>query len=167
MTLTDLASIGSFISGIAVAASLIYLALQVHQNSKHTRALIQQGRTARLCDHQMRCAGGEMAAAIITGNGGKPTPEAVLQHQFERYCWATLFSLEDSFVQGGDGLLSEEQIQSFRRGVNGVMSQPGLRAHYQASRASWGNSRFAKFVDDTIAKAPGELPHEPVVGPSA
>jgi len=39
MTLSDLASIGSLVSRFAVLVSLIYLAQQTRQNSKHTRAL--------------------------------------------------------------------------------------------------------------------------------
>src|ERR1700690_4612191 len=44
MTLSDLASIGSLVSGAAVLVSLIYLNQQTRQSAKHTKALIQQGR---------------------------------------------------------------------------------------------------------------------------
>ena len=44
MSLPDLASIGSLVSGVAVLLSLVYLAQQTRQNSKHTMALIHQGR---------------------------------------------------------------------------------------------------------------------------
>ena len=37
MSLSDLAALGSFVSGFAVLASLIYLALQTRQNVKHKR----------------------------------------------------------------------------------------------------------------------------------
>ena len=49
-------SLGSFISGIAVLASLVYLALQIRQNTKHSQALIQQGRAARIADTALRIA---------------------------------------------------------------------------------------------------------------
>jgi hypothetical protein len=38
MSLSDLSSLGSFIGGIAVVASVIYLALQIRQNTKSVRA---------------------------------------------------------------------------------------------------------------------------------
>src|SRR5579862_4809924 len=50
MTLADLASIGSLISGVAVLISLIYLALQVRQAEKNQRALMNQGTAARVSD---------------------------------------------------------------------------------------------------------------------
>ena len=47
MSLSDLAAIATVISGLAVLGSMIYLAQQTRQNSKHTRALIQQGRAVQ------------------------------------------------------------------------------------------------------------------------
>jgi hypothetical protein len=45
MSLSDLASISNLVSSVAVLASLVYLAQQIRQNTKHTRTLIQQGRS--------------------------------------------------------------------------------------------------------------------------
>lgn len=42
MTLSDLGNLGGFISGIAVAATLIYLAVQLRQSSEIARATIRQ-----------------------------------------------------------------------------------------------------------------------------
>src|SRR5947209_18988379 len=42
MNLSDLASIGSFVSGVAVLISLVYLATQVRQAAKATRSEIHQ-----------------------------------------------------------------------------------------------------------------------------
>jgi len=55
MTLSDL-SIVSVISGLAVLGSLVYLARQTQQNVKHTRALIQQGRSVQAADLTNRWA---------------------------------------------------------------------------------------------------------------
>jgi hypothetical protein len=152
MTLSDFATFSTAISGFAVTASLIYLALQTHQNAKHTKALIQQGRTARLTDLHIRFGEPSMVAAIIAGNGGTPSPEAVSRQQFQAYCRALFVSLEDSFVQRGDGLLSQDQFESFRVGAVQVMSQTGVRDYWKATRTGRGGSEFAKFVDDIISK---------------
>jgi hypothetical protein len=47
MVLSDLASIATAISGLAVTASLIYVGIQTKQNVRHTRALVHQGTAAR------------------------------------------------------------------------------------------------------------------------
>ena len=43
MNLSDVASIGSFVSGVAVLVSLVYLSLQVRQTERNQRALMNQG----------------------------------------------------------------------------------------------------------------------------
>ncbi len=88
MTLSDLANHSTFLSGIAVTASLIYLALQVHQNTKHTRALIRQGRASRAVTVTLAEAEAGMAAAIITADGRVATPERVQQQQYESFFYA-------------------------------------------------------------------------------
>jgi hypothetical protein len=50
VTLADLAALGSFISGIGVIASLIYLGLQIRQNTLTHRATAYQSRQAFLRD---------------------------------------------------------------------------------------------------------------------
>ena len=50
MTLSDLAALGSFISGVGVIASLIYLARQIRQNTTSHRATAYQSRQAFIRD---------------------------------------------------------------------------------------------------------------------
>jgi len=155
MSLTDLASLGSFISGIAVAASVLYLALQTHQNAKHTRALVQLGRATRIVDLILRLADPDMVAAEIAGNGGTPTPEAVRVQQFQAICRARLIALEDSFAQHEVGLISEDAFGDFRAGIRTVLTQPGARAFWidwkaQRPRTSM---KFKAFVDEMLSSA--------------
>lgn len=44
MTLSDLASLGSFVSGLAVAITLVFLLLQARQNTQNLRSSVQQAR---------------------------------------------------------------------------------------------------------------------------
>ena len=83
MTLSDFATFSTAISGLAVTASLIYLALQTHQNAKHTRALINQGRVALIAELSLKRADADVAAALLTATTGKATPEAIMQTQFQ------------------------------------------------------------------------------------
>src|SRR5450432_1219612 len=52
MSLADLASIGSFISGLAVLISLIYLSLQIRQNTLAQRATAHQHVQTFMRQHQ-------------------------------------------------------------------------------------------------------------------
>jgi hypothetical protein len=70
MTLSDFATLTTAVSGIAVTASIVYLALQTHQNAKHTRALINQGRVALIAQLSLSATDADAAAAALMATTG-------------------------------------------------------------------------------------------------
>src|SRR5471030_2997034 len=93
MTLSDFATFSTAISGLAVTASLFYLALQTHQNAKHTKALLQQAQAERVVTTLLTMASPDLANTWITGNGGTATPEAVQALQFAQLCNAFVYDM--------------------------------------------------------------------------
>jgi hypothetical protein len=159
MTLADFATLSTAISGFAVTGSLIYLALQTHQNSKHTRALINQGRINRITEQAMAATNPELAAAIVTSLGGEPTPEAIRRLQFRYFCNARFFNWQDSFAQHERGLLDDDIFRQMRQSVADAVSQPAYRHEWESSVRVSGTS-FAAFVDAIIAQLPASSPTE-------
>src|SRR5690348_11172706 len=99
MTLTDLASLGSFVSGVAVLISLIYLALELRHAERNQRALVQQGRSARLVDMFMHFAEPDASTVffkVARGEAAVSTNELV---QFNAIFSAQTYSQEDTFLQ--------------------------------------------------------------------
>ena len=117
MVLSDLASIATAISGLAVTASLIYVGIQTKQNVRHTRALIHQGAAARTTNILLGFMNTEAVTAWIEGNGGAPMPELIRQRQFYYHCGIAMIAMEDYFSQHEDGLLSDEQYPRPRLGI--------------------------------------------------
>lgn len=159
MTLADFASLSTAISGIAVTVSLIYLALQVHQNTKHTRALIHQGRIARIGELVMASAEPSMAAAIVASTTGSATPDDVRRHQFRAYCAASFYGWQDSFAQHRIGLIDEDIFMQMKAAVAAALSVPAIRAEWE-TRIRVPGTAFAAFVDGIAAKT---APIEPIV----
>ena len=153
MSLSDIASLSSAVSSAAVTLSLIYLALQVHQNSKHTRALIHQGRVARIGELAMTSADPGIASAIIAATGGNPTPEEVKRWQFAAYCAASFYGWQDSFAQHRKGLLDEDIFIQMRAAVARALSMPAVRAEWETKIKVPGTA-FAAFVDEIAATLP-------------
>jgi len=153
MTLPEFATFSTTISGLAVTASLIYLALQTHQAAKHTKALIHQGNAARITEMANVFTNADMVAAIIVGNGGTPSPEEVQKRQFGYWCMALVVSMEDTFGQHEEGLISEDRFKSFRAGVTGGFMQPGMRRYWAAWKSARPNAqeKFKAWVDAIIA----------------
>jgi hypothetical protein len=152
MTLTDFATFCTALSGIAVTASLIYLALQTHQSVKHTRALIHQGRASRIIDHLNGQLSSDVAAAVIVGNGGVPTPEAIKALQFSLVCRTNFTSFEDTYSQFVHGLVDESTLRLTRKNLLRVFSQPGFRAAWDDWKEP--GTGFADFVDGVLASTP-------------
>jgi hypothetical protein len=156
MTLTDISTIASIVSSLAVAASLVYLGLQTHQNAKHTRALVHQGRMARAMQGMTAMAATDQALAFIAGNGGKSTPEAVQQHQFWLQSQILILGWEENFFEHGEGLLSDDAFSSFQASLGPFFrNNAGVRAawvRYKAERPG-RNPKFVAFVEEATANA--------------
>ena len=164
MSLSDLASIGNFVSGLAVLASLIYLSLQVSQNTRHTRALIQQGRVTGIATNYIAMADADLAKAHIVGNGGVPSPEEIQRRQFWLQCVAAMVRTEDSFFQHEAGLIGDDQFSRARALFVQVLKGPGLRQYFVRNviqaEPSGMPSGFKAFVQGALAEA--ELASPPV-----
>lgn len=132
MSLSDLASIGSIASGVAVLVSLLYLAQQMRQNTRHTKALIFQG-SAELAFSQFRAmAEPELAAATIIANGGTPTPEEIKRFQFRQVCSLYAIVWDDFVAQHDEGLVNEAHFQRIRLSmVQQMRANPGIRESFR------------------------------------
>jgi len=68
MSLSDLAAIGSFISGIAVFMSFIFLSLQLRQANRNQRSLMQQSRTGRNVEILLKIADPAVSETLAQAN---------------------------------------------------------------------------------------------------
>jgi hypothetical protein len=132
MSLSDLASIGSFVSGIAVLVSLIYLAQQMRQNTRHTRALIFQGSAALAFNQFRAMAEPELAAATIIANGGTPTQEEIKRFQFRQVCSLYAVVWDDFVAQHDEGLVNAAHFQRIRVAmVQQMRENPAIRESFK------------------------------------
>lgn len=150
MTLSDFATFSTAISGLAVTASLIYLALQTHQNAKHTKALIHQGRVAALRDVFLARADADIAAAIIAASGGTPTPQLVQQTQFIAIAGATIYGWQDTYSQHQSGLITDDFFEQMRAGAATALATPAFRSAWEKIYRVPG-TKFAAFMDGLAA----------------
>jgi len=149
MTLSDFATFSTAVSGVAVTVSLIYLIIQTRQNTRHTRALIHQGASARTVAIVLANQATDVSAAWVEGNGGKPTPEAIRRTQFFLMCQTSITALEDIFSQHNDGLMKPEVFARNCLVHRGLLSEPGMRAYWTGQRAEVAKvaPEFCAFVD--------------------
>jgi len=160
MSLSDLASLGSFISGFAVTASLIYLALQTHQNAKHSRALVNQGRLALIAQLNLKATDADVARALLPLTGTEATEESIRQAQFRFWITAANFGWMDSFAQHERGLLDDDVYRIFQRTLVNIFSRPEARAIWENNLRVSG-TKYSAFVDSVIEGIPGSAHRAP------
>lgn len=152
MSLADLASLGSFISGIAVLVSLVYLAQQIRQSTKHSRAAISHGFATRTVDFNYRMTDEKLATAIVKGRSASAELTEVEIFQFMAYTRAAFWNASDTFVQYRNGLVDEAVFASFERAQVGLMQAPGMQIAWSFMRDAFAPN-FVAFMDRIAADA--------------
>ena len=155
MALSDLAALGNLVGGIAVLASLAYLALQVRQNTKHTRALIYTNRVTRVQDFNLRlCHASDVTldACLAGGRADSNMNEAQLLRYYS-LCRAAFFDAQDTFRQHQEGLLSKDAYDGLIAIMKTRFSEPGMRASWAVQRDTF-SSDFRTLLDQLVLAAP-------------
>jgi hypothetical protein len=157
MSLSDLASLGSFVSGFAVLISLIYLSLQVQQTKRNQQIAIRHSRATRIVELHLTLANPGIADAWLHGSGNPQTISQVELSQFINLCRALFFHFEDSFYQREEGLLNDDAFETVVAGARLSARSPGWRAAWKLARPNFGG-RFLAFMDGIVAGASAEAP---------
>lgn len=159
MSLSDLSSIGSLVSGVAVLISLIYLALQVRQAERNQQASIRQGRATRAVDIILALSDPAVADALPKGSAGATDITLTQFNQFTSMYGAFLASAEDTWLQYREGLLSDAVFESFTESWRMTLSQPGVRALWTMRRKAFEKG-FAAFMDKLMDETPVTAPSD-------
>lgn len=157
MSLSDFASLGSFVSGFAVLVSLIYLALQVRLTKRNQQISIRHSRASRIVELHLALADPAVADAWLHGLG---SPEELTQtelSQFTNLCRALFFHFEDSFYQREEGLLNDNAFETVVAGARLSARSPGFRAAWRLTRPNFGG-RFLDFMDGVVAQSAAAPP---------
>jgi hypothetical protein len=163
LTLSDLASVGSLLSAVAVLVSLLYVAQQTRQNSRHTRALIQQGRAVQSTENPLRWAeSGTLADLYMRGNAGDRSLTRVEIMRYTMLIVSLFWYFEDQFHQHLDGLVADDRFTGSRATLAIDFRWPGFRVCWRQNRYLDG-AQFRAFMDDILARAALEPAPDPVV----
>lgn len=154
MTLSDIASIATVVSSIAVLGSLLYLAHQTRQNTRHTRALIQQARNQQIIDFNLNgVTNPAVNELILRGGAGDPALTSGQVVAYLSFVLAQLAHAEDGFYQHRDGLIDEERYSGSIAFLQNVLApNPGFRAAWAMCKGVCG-PEFRAFADKKIREA--------------
>ena len=164
MTLADLASLGSFVSGIAVLVSLVYLASQVRQGTKAARSQM----------HQSIVSGWLGVADLISGHADVFTRGLAADESrftamsdtdklsFVTLAMAMFRHYENIYLQVQEGYVRQDDWAAWTRHLLMYFAMPGIKTMWKMRRSSFSPS-FVAFVESappSPLSAPTDFFHE-------
>jgi hypothetical protein len=157
LSLETLANLGEFVSGVAVVVSLVYLALQVRQNTRSLRTENYARALERLASLQSRL-GEDSDLARVFARGLLDT-RALSPDQRVQFTWAfyEMFgAFEFMFHQAQAGALPAEVWQRWSATLAWWLSLPGVQTWWHAKPAPFSAS-FSSFVDACLHDNPVDV----------
>jgi hypothetical protein len=151
VSLTDLASIGALVNGLAVLASLVYLNVQTRQTAKNQQSLMQHGRATQLIDWLQYIAAKDMQPIMMGGNEGELSVSDFVS--YNSIIWSMLVGYENNFVQHRERMLDDRQYAATTGSLRFQCSLPGFRANWMLLRATF-DPGFVSYVDALIETTP-------------
>jgi hypothetical protein len=149
MTLSDLASLGSFISGVSVLVTLIFLLFQMRQTNRNQRSLVQQSRAAMQVDAIIRHA--EPQFTEVTARAVDPAAEFsdadALTAMFVSMSYFR--AMENSFIQRHAGTIDAIAMDSDLASLRVFMTATANRVSWRLLRAAFAG-QFREHVDRLV-----------------
>jgi hypothetical protein len=147
MSLSDLAAIGSFVSGFAVLASLIFVGFQLRQNTQAVRAGASQAHAQNWLQITMQVAeSGDFARIWRLGVENIENLTDDERIRFYAYAGATLRFFEGARLQWRHGQLDKEHWHNVEKTAIDFAATSGFKA-YWAARHHWLSPGFQEWYE--------------------
>jgi hypothetical protein len=135
MSLSDLASIGSFVSGLAVLASLIYLSLQIRQNTLTHRATAHIGRYAFAREQTQMMMDPKTAALTLKAFQDLKNLSELEAYQFHNHTQTFIIGSEEMYWLHGQGFLDDHAFDAQMSVLLQILGSPAGRASWEIGKA--------------------------------
>ena len=164
-TLEQASYLAEIIGVIAVVVSLIYLGLQVKQNTRSMRIQTVHDLSAQFREQQTGIAHDKDLAAIF--HRGMYSYEKLDTHEqlrFSMLAAAVLRILNELDFQRREGAIDESMWQGFKTIAEDVFRYPGFQSVYKLRKQQCSKA-FQLYVDQMIENpTPREVPLYPELG---
>lgn len=152
MSLSDLASIGSFVNGLAVVISLIFVGFQLLQNTKAVRASASQAHSA---NYQQITASivqhGDFAHIWRRGVADLESLSEDERVRFVSFSSSVFRFFEATRLQWLHGQLDDGHWQNVERQAVDFTVPPGIKAFW-TMRRHWHSQDFQEWFDSLAQK---------------
>ncbi len=129
MTLAEISDLSTALGAVAVVASLIFVGIQIRQNTAATRAASHHAVSDALNQINFSFAGNaDVTRIFLSGMADRNalTPEE--RWRFDALCRAYLHVCETMYIQAGLGVGDKSILLAEEEGIRTMFAAPGVRA---------------------------------------
>jgi len=147
LSLADLGNLGEFISAVAVVVSVLYLAIQIRQNTRSLRAQAHQSITTHIAELNRTIVEHDEVAEILERGLEDPTVLTPAEaRRFNAYNSARFRHYDNLYYQYRVGVLEHSQWSGFSSMLRFHFMQAGLRRWWNDSTAFY-SPEFVAFCE--------------------
>ncbi len=154
MPLDQIANIAEISAAALIIVSLIYVGIQIRQNTRAVRGSTLQMNTDFWGALFLRLADLEVAQGYVAGLAGQPDIRPAHFTQFFFICRAMFLGFENQYYQFRQGILDHAIYFGYERSIQTqLLAFPGFRVCWQQNRAVFSPA-FVTYVDSMIERTP-------------
>ncbi len=153
MTSGSIVAVTTFLSNLAVLASVVFIVRQMRQGARHQQATIRHGRVQQLQMIYLQASQSDFVDVVTRGLAGDATMD---RRDCNRFVWfsTTMFNMfEDMFDQHRDGIVSRETYASAVASMRSQLAMPGARATWKVVRGRYSRA-YVDYVDRLMTRTP-------------
>lgn len=151
ISLQDLGNLGEFIGAVGVIITLIYLAVQIRQNTRSVRASTYQVFTDSFRQFRTMLVSDSRLGLLWTKGLNAPAELSETElGQFDALMMIFFRGVETSFYHAGEGFLDEGSYQGWLDEAVSIGRRPGARGWW-GERSGLFNPGFRSFWDERMS----------------
>ena len=156
MNLEQAYYIGQLAGSVVVIASLIYLAVEVRQNTKIAKLNSSHINTQVYTQFlELISSDSELADIFLRGVNDITELTAVEQIRFSALLGIAFRNMFQQFQEFDMGLISNDDWDTWNKALGEILTYPGIKAVWETRRSTY-NERFQSYVDTAAEKAAGK-----------
>lgn len=155
MTLEELAYISQIVGVAAVFASLIFVGVQVRQNTAVTRAALHQSFTAAMNHLNATMAQSpDLSRIWLTGAKDRMALNETERWQFDMLCLSYFHVFDTMHYQTRSGVGETKLLKAEENGLRTLISLPGIRSWWEENPYGY-SAEFRAYAESLAVRKDG------------
>ena len=153
-------AIGEIIGALAVLITLIYLSIQIRQNTRVARSTVRQAISESSQTAASDVINNADVAKLFYGDINGEKVEGLDWFRLQARCWRDMHHYENVYFQATEGLFSSSEWAGYRRNIAALMVMPSYQEYWQHESSLYSDSFQAEMSSILL-----ELEKDPSIRP--